>query len=161
MSTDPLSTWLPEVLACEITIASDSINDEARKNLWSFTLTEEEAARISVADVEVFLNAIITSRRQWLLARQFPPGQMRFYFWFDELAGQLRFSLVSDSHGCLPFGRPIFDAAGISQVVRPFLQAANGGLIPWNELQEVSPFGKGTDQDPAIGPLTVWSTSLP
>jgi len=161
MIADPFATWLPEVIADEVTICADAINHEALQNMWTFTLTREQATRITPTDVEDFLRAVIISRRNWLRGRHVLPGQMRFYCWFDEQAGQLRFSMVSACHRRLPFACQVVDAAEVSHVVRRFLQAVAGGLIPRSALCEISHAEDQQPQDPTAGLLPVWSTPLP
>jgi hypothetical protein len=51
MTANPFPEWLPEVAADAVRIDPADISAEARGNQWSFSLTPEEAAAVSVADV--------------------------------------------------------------------------------------------------------------
>ena len=55
----------------------------------------------------ILFERIIENRQQQLDQANTDHG-MIFYLWFDELALQLRFNLISDAHERLPFGA-LFD----------------------------------------------------
>ena len=59
-----------------------------------------------------------------------------FYAWYDEQAGQLRFSLVRGRPDALPFGAAI-DLVASSEVVRDALASWNPGFVPFADLTDV------------------------
>jgi len=135
---NPFPAWLAEVAADAVVIRPDDITTEARGNLWTIGLDEDQLAVITPAEVEEFVRAVSAARSRWLAERG--AGPMRFYCWYDGQAGQLRFSLVSAGHAALPFVCPVEPAADLAVVVRDFLRVAT----------EVPPV-----------PLPVWVTTVP
>ena len=51
MTANPFPEWLAEVAADAVIVDPGDIAAEARGNLWSFSLSAEEAAVVTVADV--------------------------------------------------------------------------------------------------------------
>ena len=132
---------------------------EANGNQWSFSITPEIAAAASVADVETFAAAVADARRAWLSARG--AGPMVLYWWHDEQAGQLRFSLVSAVHGRLPFRSRVIPAASFRLIAEEWLKSPYLDGIPWAELR---PLAAGEEEQEAWPPppsLRVWSSQLP
>lgn len=95
-----LQQWLDLARDDEVVIDPEHINHEAQSNLWRFSPTDEQTPGITVAGIGGFINAILEARRASL-----GRSAMLFYCWHDAQVRQLRFSLVSQSHGRLPFGR--------------------------------------------------------
>lgn len=157
------SEWLPEVAADPVLLSPGDLNSEAQANLWTFALTPEEAAVIPQSEVEKFLLEIINSRGKHLLNRKVQPKSVVFYCWHDEQASQLRFSLVSKSHGRLPFGCRVKEVSNPSSIVRSFLQSPYHGGIPRDELQPVLEGGEAEGKviEPEDWEVEVWSVLLP
>lgn len=155
---DPFAGWMSEVSSDAITILPSDINGEARANLWSFSLTAEQAIAVTPSDVEAFLGEIINARRNWLTLHSVSTGAMRFYCWHDEQAAQLRLSLVSAKHGRIPFGCRVEEVQDLAVVARSFLHPKYHDGIPWDELKPVS-----TDLPDVVSEFTlfVWCVSLP
>jgi hypothetical protein len=105
--------WLQLARGDEIVVDDGDINREARENMWVFSPRDDQLGRIDTATAMRFVEEIIRSRRA-ALSDEALPG-MSFYCWHDHQARQLRFSLVSSSHGGLPFACEIreVDLAGI------------------------------------------------
>ena len=86
---------------------------------------------------------------------------MVLYWWHDEPAGQLRFSLVSAVHGRLPFRSRVMPAASFRLIAEEWLKSPYLDGIPWAELR---PLAAGEEeQDIELPPpsLRVWSSQLP
>ncbi|PJJ17782.1 hypothetical protein CLU90_0962 [Janthinobacterium sp. 67] len=81
-----------------VEIDPDNINHEAISNMWSFSPTDEETPQIHAAEIVEFIEELIAARSSALVGEE-----MLFYCWHDAQCRQLRFSLVSRSHGRLPF----------------------------------------------------------
>lgn len=154
---NPFLEWLAEVTANAPVVRPDDIEVEARCNLWSFALTPERAAAVTPADVETFAVAIAGCRRVWLTACGAGPTVL--YWWHDEQAGQLRFSLVSASHGRLPFGCAVAPPASLHEIAVSWLKSSNLHGISWGELRALSP--DEIPPDPPSTVLPVWSQLLP
>jgi hypothetical protein len=127
---------LPEVMEDEIIISPDNINLECQANMWVFGLTGEDAAAITSADVETFLLEVVAARRRQVAT--LAKGPMLFYCWHDELAAQLRFSMVMSCHGKLPFGGPPERVADLGEIIRPFLKSKFHDGIPWSALTDTT-----------------------
>lgn len=97
-----LQRWLDMAKDDETVIDLDDINHEAHSNLWHFSPTEAEQVGITVAGLCELINAVLEARRAQLAG-----CAMVFYCWHDAQARQLRFSLVSQAHGRLPFRREV------------------------------------------------------
>ncbi|MBC7819184.1 MAG: hypothetical protein IAG10_20020 [Planctomycetaceae bacterium] len=157
MVANPFLEWLAEVSADELAIRPDDINAEAHENLWSFSLSSEQAAAVSVADVETFAKGVADARRVWLSAREVDP--MVLYWWHDELAGQLRFSLVSASHGRLPFRCPVVSARTFREIASEWLGSQHLHGIPLAELAPLVPVE--SVPEPVQLALPVWTVRVP
>lgn len=93
-----LQRWFDMAKDDETLIDLDDINHEANSNLWHFSPTEAEQVDITAAGLCELIHAVLDARRA-----QLGGCAMRFYCWHDSQARQLRFSLVSQAHGRLPF----------------------------------------------------------
>ncbi len=90
---------------------------EARANMWVFSPTEDQARAITTRGVRDFIKAIGEERRSRLAG-----AAMLFYCWHDRQARQLRFSLVSQSHGSLPFGCIVRQTDDPNEVARSIVK---------------------------------------
>jgi hypothetical protein len=86
-------------------------------------------------DVVDFLNAAADI---WLgRAALVGSAPATFYAWYDEMAGQLRVSLVPGTTDALPFSGPIELVSSPQAVVSAALATLTPGLIPGSELADV------------------------
>ena len=152
---NPFNEWIAEVAADPIVVRPDSIGAEANGNVWSFSLSPEQTAAVSIADVVRFAEQVTQARRAWLCARN--ATAMVMYWWHDAQAGQLRFSLVSAIHGELPFGCKTVAARSLESVIEEWLKSPDLHGISWSELQ----LSAADDLEPALAPLPVWSQAVP
>ena len=157
MSKNPMLDWVQEVADDELVICPDDVVAEARGNRWLFSLSRAQAARLSPADVAEFAAGVVEGRRAQLVRGGHPP--MTMYWWHDEQAGQLRFSMMSAVHKDLPFGCIVVPAATLEDVAQAWLSSSQG-LTPWGELEPVSP-DDPFDTEPPPYVLPVWSIQLP
>lgn len=157
MTANPFPQWLPEVAADAVRIDPADISAEAHGNQWWFSLTPEQAAAVSIADVEAFAAGVADARRAWLSARGAEP--MVLYWWHDVQAGQLRFSLVSAAHGLLPFGAHVIPAVDFREIAAAWLGSPYLHGIPWTALRPPAPGEEAVEPSPPD--LPVWSLRLP
>jgi hypothetical protein len=94
-----LHRWFEMAKDDAIVIDPTDINNEAMENLWCFSPYEEELPGITAEGVAEFVRRMVEAR-----GKQLQGEAMLFYCWHDFQTRQLRFSLVSKSHGRLPFG---------------------------------------------------------
>ena len=59
-----------------------------------------------------------------------------FYAWYDDQAGQLRFSLVPGRADALPFRAPVDLVRASSDVIRDALTTWRPGFVPFEDLTE-------------------------
>lgn len=158
MPTNPFIEWLRNVVADEVVISRTDIDAEAIGNMWSFSITQEQAACISCADVESFIEAVVAQRSRHLSSRKSPP--MLFYCWHDEMAAQLRFSLVSEVHDRLPF-RCKIEKACLRTIAASFLRSPCREGIPFSELREARLTDRPANKPAEEFVQSVWVAPLP
>lgn len=107
-----LDRWLSMARDDVVAIDAADILHEAQANMWSFSPHDDAPQDISTAGLVHFITQIMAARQQQLTAQ--PP--MLFYCWHDAQARQLRFSLVSATHGRLPFGCATNPAATLAAI---------------------------------------------
>ena len=133
MADNPFPEWLAEVATDAIVVRPDDTTAEARGNMWSFGLSDEQRAAVGVTEVVDFVRSVVAARGRWLTERGSAP--MRFYCWHDAQTGQLRFSLVSATGSGLPFECPIELVSVVRPVVLNFLaptpESARAPLLVW------------------------------
>jgi hypothetical protein len=150
-----IAAWLSDVVGDDVVVAPADLCTEARKNQWSFSVTSEEATALSTSDIEAFVSAVVRARCDALLQHDVPRGTMTFYCWFDEMASQLRFSIVSAKRDALPFSCDLVHAS-LSSIASAFLGSRFHDGIPWSEFRPVE-----APVDPRQANLPVWSVSIP
>jgi hypothetical protein len=134
MTNDMWQSSIPlqEIVHDKLFIGStkDDLTLELRSNTQLISFDENEKTILSVGALEDFFNAVIANRRQQILDAKISHG-MIFYLWHDEMASQLRFSVISDFHEHLPFKAKIVPAE-LSEILQTFL--ATNSVIPWSDL---------------------------
>lgn len=151
---NPFIDWLTEVAADPVLVCPEDIAAEASGNLWSFSLSADQATAVCVTDVVQFAENVTDARRAWLAGREGEP--MLIYWWHDDQAGQLRFSLVSAVHGHLPFRCKVVPAPGLESIAQQWLSSPHLHSIPWSELSPLS----AHEAEPPKPPLSVWWQTL-
>lgn len=146
-----LSNWLTMAKDDAVEIDPDDINHEARTNMWSFSPTDEETPQIHAADIVAFIGEVIAARHSALKGED-----MLFYCWHDAQCRQLRFSLVSRSHGRLPFRCTLRETQDLALIAE---RVVNGD---WrNEEFMQAPSEDGDAQEPAPFVLPVFAVAVP
>lgn len=147
MNCRTVNAWLEMAQDDEVFIDADDINREAMENMWSFSPTDEETPQIEAADIVAFIRQVIAARRSALAGEQ-----MLFYCWHDAQCRQLRFSLVSRSHGRLPFRREVRETQDLSLIAD---QVVNGDWRNGDVMQAPSEDGDAQEAPPFILPVFV------
>lgn len=96
----------------EIVVDATDINHEASSNLWSFSPDDEESLGITAEALADFIGQVLVARQKQLSGNV----PMLFYCWHEAQTRQLRFSLVSSTHGRLPFGCAIEPGAELASI---------------------------------------------
>ncbi|MGK5003726.1 hypothetical protein [Janthinobacterium sp. LB2P70] len=151
MKCKTVYAWLEMAQDDEVLIDPDDINHEAINNMWSFSPTDEETPQIHAADIVEFIGELIAARSSSLSGEQ-----MLFYCWHDAQCRQLRFSLVSRSHGRLPFRRALRETQDLALIAD---LVVNGD---WrNEHYMQTPSDDGDEQEAAPFVLPVFVVPVP
>lgn len=109
-----LSRWFEMTKDDEVVIDAERINHEALSNVWHFSPYEHEMEGLTPETLARFVEAVMEARREWLLSHSSPP--MLFYCWHEFQDRQFRFSLVSASHGKLPFGCQVEETSDLISI---------------------------------------------
>lgn len=127
--------------------------EEANGNLFYLSLSESERQQLSITDLVEWIEAVIEKKREQLQVKQRESYSMCFYCWYDALASQLRFSLVSASYkDNLPFRCPL-QATNLSTVLHELLfpEAEKYTTKVWVD--------EAGEQHPDVF-LMIWTTTL-
>jgi hypothetical protein len=154
---EPFREWIDDVVADEVVVNAADINAEAHANMWSFDVSAESIGAAQVSDLLAFVTAIIEARRAQLAALGAEPQSMVFYSWFDELAGQLRVSLVSGCHGRLPFAGRVGVIGELDALLHCLLESPYRSAIPLSGFST----DWDTEQDNSQREVAVWVTRVP
>ncbi|MCX7289698.1 hypothetical protein, partial [Janthinobacterium sp.] len=130
-----------------VEIDPDNINHEAMSNMWRFSPTEEETPQVEAADIAAFIGELIAARSSALVGQQ-----MQFYCWHDAQCRQLRFSLVSRSHGRLPFRSEVRETQDLALIAE---RVVNGDWRNEDFMQAPSEEGDEQESPPFILPVFV------
>ena len=114
-----LSKWLEELEETKIS-TSEQINEEARANMVSFGFNASLLQEWGKESLTKFLLGCAN-----LYQRKSNNLKMVFYSWFDEQAGQIRMSAVSQVHSKLPFFCKL-NSVNLSQMVNSIFSNDSG-----------------------------------
>ena len=106
-----LNKWLEELEEEISIVASNEIDEEANGNMVTYGFNRdslEDWEKESVVDFLAGCAEVYRTKSSGIA--------MVFYSWFDEQAGQIRISSVSQAHKKLPFGCKL-NSTDLSQVV--------------------------------------------
>ena len=160
-----LSRWFDMVKDVDILIDEDDINREAVKNWCTFSPKEEEMDGITPEAVAELVQAVAKDCREVL--GEEPSHSMLFYCWHDFQDRTLNFSLVSASHGRLPFGCTVIETGDLRLVTDRIVMLdwiKGDHYIEWEcENVEVGEGGGAKDEEDEQEPyiLPVFVTRLP
>lgn len=132
---NPFLTWLDEICSDEPVVDPTDIHAECHANRWSFSLSPEQLSIVTHQDVETLIRLVVSARSLQLQHRGYQSKSLLFYCWHDKMAGQLQFSLVSVSHGSLPFGYPVETIHDLRIIITSWLTSPHNQGIPWSEFQ--------------------------
>ena len=123
---------IAEILSGTLTIGLP--NEEARHNTWSISIGAEAVGELTAAEVASFIAQTQLAYRS--IAPDHSLASLRFYSWFDEHAGQLRFSVSSARP--LPFGAAFQETTDANIIARQLLSSRHLDGIPWIELEPIA-----------------------
>ena len=147
MKSKPVYAWLEMAQDDDVLIDPDDINHEAINNMCSFSPTEEETPQMHAADIVEFIEELIAARSSALVGEN-----MLFYCWHDAQCRQLRYSLVSRSHGRLPFRCELRETQDLALIAD---RVVNGDWRNEHYMQAPSDDGDEQEQVPFVLPVFV------
>jgi hypothetical protein len=108
-------------------------DDETATNMWCISFEDTLLRTLSKKKFETFINTLINHRKEQL-ALMYKSQPATFYMWFDEMAEQLRFNLISGHVAQLPFGCIVKIVDSIDPIWQDLKSCRNNG-ISWSELE--------------------------
>ncbi|MGN7411654.1 hypothetical protein [Paenibacillus sp. SAF-068] len=109
--------------------SSDSeLQKEIETNMWYISISEEMSNEVNLGDFRSFIMNVIANRQNQI-NRSNKQNGMIFYLWFDSMASQLRFNLISDSNRELPFRCKIQNVSELDEIIDLFLKSNVNGEI--------------------------------
>ncbi len=147
-----LLRWLSLLDGEVVYVDANDVKLEAVTNMCCFCPTDAESLLLSGPLVRRFVEDCLQRRLQRIVSQQLPP--MKFYCWHDFQARQLRLSMVSSSHGYLPFGCTVVETADLGAVIKQVVD------LDWkNPNHFCDPVEPGDDESTPFV-LTVFVTEL-
>ncbi len=142
----------------EIPIAGLTLDSgtAANANLRTISVTRDEARDLTPTEVAMFLRRAADSFDE-LLASSTSGADAIFYAWVDEMAGHLRFSVVSSMP--LPFGCSTRVVADPEIVAQHFINCPQLERIPFPSLESADASSVHSVNEPPV--LDVFVTHLP
>jgi len=133
MSHTAIENWneLQELLEDPIFLSGNafSVQEEIRNNMWAITFSEDFVKTIQVKDLEKFITQLLLNRSQQI-NNKFDAMPATFYLWFDEMAFQLRFNILSGNDITLPFGCTLNILNSPVPIFQKFLNEAQAEIHP-------------------------------
>lgn len=130
--SDLIRSWFEDAVDGAVVFDVRDINAEANRNLRYFDVPPGMAAPPDVTDVEAFVANVVEARRHHLQSLE--SSSVAMYWWHDELAGQLRYSLVSASHRRLPFAARVKQVESVGSIAAEWLSSPWLHGIPFEHL---------------------------
>lgn len=140
------------ILDYPIAISCDSRqqNGETLMNMWALSIGPEATKIISIkTDLIVFFSLLLKKRTQQVVQLSVSCPVI-FYMWFDEMAAQLRFNIISDFGGVLPFMCKLEFVNSPQVILEKFLASHLREGISWNELEEFEDELADEDEKPFV-----------
>jgi len=131
---------------------------ETEKNMWALLFEPSLIKQLAVHDLITFFSMLIAKKEAQVL-KQDSVDAATFYLWFDEMAAQLRFNIISGCNGSLPFDCDI-QFVDNAQILGDFLHSKHHEGISWNELETLDETDQADDEKESYV-LKVFSLCLP
>ncbi|WP_449601885.1 hypothetical protein [Paenibacillus sp. Marseille-Q9583] len=131
MNKDEYFENLEEIITDQIYIGSSEsdIQKEIETNMWRITIQPDLAKENLIDDFDNFINKVIENRQEQI-GRSNSANGMIFYLWFDLMASQLRFNLISDVNKELPFACSIQYTGDKREVLEDFINSPLHNGLP-------------------------------
>ena len=110
--------------------------EEIAENMWAILFDHHAIETISVRDLMDFVFFLLKKRKQQV-SQIGVTNPVVFYMWFDEMAAQLRFNIISAFNSKLPFGCQLELVYSPESILEDFLASHYHQGIPWDEFEEL------------------------
>ncbi|WP_256762464.1 hypothetical protein [Cohnella sp. WQ 127256] len=110
-------------------LSESDLQKEIETNMWRISIQQELASDITPEDFNEFISKVITNRQDQINRSASSRG-MIFYLWFDLMASQLRFNLISEANNKLPFSCNIQIVTDPREVINVFLRSPFHNGLP-------------------------------
>jgi hypothetical protein len=118
-----------------ITDKTDEFQLEFNSNCWHINGSREEIQSLDLDEWKAYIRHLINDRQKQLNASPVQTDLL-IYIWHDEMAGQLRFNVISANHPKLPLACNYVEA-GLDEIIDPFIKDEYPGIIPFSEVKIV------------------------
>lgn len=108
-----------------------------------------------------FVRAVEAAHERQILERFGETRPMTLYCWVDELAGELRLSMVSVSNGRTGFGGPVDEVSDVTEIARQYLACRDHDGMPMEELGPMTQEDVDAYVEPPATVPRVWTSLLP
>ena len=127
-----------EIIGNPIFIGCDPelLEREISTNMWAISLDDTPIKHISIDTLSQFIDNFVDKKQQQLAELNISCSVI-FYLWFDEMAAQLRFNIISYFNGKLPFGCNLNIIDSPQPILKAFLHSQQNPEISWDDLQEI------------------------
>ncbi|HRN77976.1 MAG TPA: hypothetical protein PLU71_01950 [Candidatus Dependentiae bacterium] len=102
-------------------------DEETLTNMWGISLDPGAVETVSIQDLQKFVNNLILQIKS-------NNQDKTLYMWFDEMASQLRFNIISGHVTQLPFGCKIDLVHDSLSILKNFKTSSYHEGIPWSEV---------------------------
>ena len=138
---------LIEVIESPIVITNnESIEIETDCNMWTIGISESLIDKLSVQDLEGFINELLKKRSNQL-ADLGKKRAVTFYLWFDAQALQLRFNLISSINKPLPFGCELIFLKTSTLILQDFITTTKSVALQEEQVEYINLEDDSDDDD--------------
>ncbi|MEC0106893.1 hypothetical protein P4H27_08075 [Paenibacillus taichungensis] len=122
---------LEDIINDSIYIGSTTadLQKEIETNMWRISISNNLFNQITTDDFNEFIYKVIENRKDQIKNSNSNLG-MYFYLWFDFMASQLRFNLISDINKKLPFSCEIQILNDPKEIIDEFLRSPFHNGLP-------------------------------
>jgi hypothetical protein len=153
-----LLRWIREIADEPLVIDPAARDIEARENTWSLSASIDERGSLSTHEVVAAFEECASILRERVRSLGYD-GQVTFYVWHDQQAGQLRCSTTSLPDDELPFRSRVELHVPLAAIAEDFLDDARPGQVPWDDLRPASE-GDADETQPDDFVVRVWTADI-
>lgn len=142
----------PIFIGCDKTLQKQ----ETLVNMWAISIDPDILHTLSINNFIEFIDTLL-KKRILQLSQLNSSCPVVFYLWFDEMAAQLRFNIISNFNEKLPFECNIEIIDSALPILKDFLESHYHEGISWNELEESD---NDIDDDSELFSLKVFTLQI-